>query len=197
MDIKIDENPYRLFKLWMDEAKNLEINDPEAMAFSTVSNLGFPSVRMVLLRNFDQRGFVFFTNYNSRKSKELRENKNGALCIHWKSIRRQVRAVGIVEKVSKEESDNYYNSRPIGSRIGAWASKQSENLSSRKELSDRVVAYSKKFFNNEPVRPDFWGGFRLVPFEMEFWSDGKDRLHDRFLFKLSKNGNWKINRLYP
>ena len=109
MDIKIDENPYRLFKLWMDEAKNLEINDPEAMAFSTVSNLGFPSVRMVLLRNFDQRGFVFFTNYNSRKSKELRENKNGALCIHWKSIRRQVRAVGIVEKVSKEESDNYYN----------------------------------------------------------------------------------------
>ena len=197
MELDLKKHPIEIFSNWLEKAKISEVNDHDAMALSTVSDDGYPSVRMVLLRNFDQRGFVFFTNYNSRKSRELSENKNGALCIHWKSIRRQVRAVGIVEKVSKEESDNYYNSRPLGSRIGAWASKQSENLSSRKELSDRVVAYSKKFFNNEPVRPDFWGGFRLVPFEMEFWSDGKDRLHDRFLFKLSKNGNWKINRLYP
>ena len=197
MQIKNDENPFRLFKLWMDKAKKEEINDPEAMAFSTVASTGIPSVRMVLLRDFDHRGFVFFTNYNSRKSQELNQNHNGALCFHWKSIRRQVRAVGFVEKVSSEESDNYYASRPVGSRIGAWASKQSEKLLSRQELRDRFEKYSKKFSDNEPHRPDFWGGFRLIPSSIEFWSDGKDRLHDRYLFNLSKDGGWEISRLYP
>ena len=196
MQIKSDEDPFKLFSNWLEEAKKSEINDPEAMAFSTVSKENMPSVRMVLLRKFDERGFVFFTNYNSRKSKEIIHNNNGGLCIHWKSLRRQVRAVGKVKKISDYESDEYYNSRHLGSRIGAWASKQSEQLENRQILSDRVAKFKEKFSKELPPRPDFWGGFRLNPNEIEFWSDGEYRLHDRFKFEFIQQ-EWKVQRLYP
>ena len=195
MEINLNEHPVDLFSAWFEEAKKSEINDPQAMSFSSVSEDGYPSVRMVLLRNFDKRGFVFFTNYNSRKAKEIEINAKGALCFHWKSIRRQVRAIGRVEKVSDSESDEYYFSRPLGSQIGAWASRQSENLESREKLIKKVQKYEEKF-RDKPPRPPFWGGYRLVPQEMEFWSDGKFRLHDRFNFKLVEE-EWRINRLYP
>ena len=195
MEINLNEHPVDLFSSWFEEAKKSEINDPQAMSFSSVSEDGYPSVRMVLLRNFDKRGFVFFTNYNSRKAKEIEINSNGGICFHWKSIRRQIRAIGRIEKVSGKESDEYYFSRPLGSQIGAWASRQSENLESREKLIKKVKEYEKKFLD-KPPRPPFWGGFRLVPREMEFWSDGKFRLHDRFNFKLVEEA-WEINRLYP
>ena len=165
------------------------------MSFATVSSDGYPSVRMVLLRKFDKNGFIFFTNYNSRKSNEINVNSKGALCFHWKSLRRQVRAVGNVEKATDQESDDYYFSRPLGSRIGAWASKQSKLLDSRETLLKRVKEYENQF-EDKPPRPEFWGGFRLIPKEIEFWSDGKFRLHDRFRFVQVKN-EWKSNRLYP
>ena len=159
------------------------------MSFATVSSDGYPSVRMVLLRKFDKKGFIFFTNYNSRKSNEINANSKGALCFHWKSLRRQVRAVGNVEKATDQESDDYYFSRPLGSRIGAWASKQSKLLDSRETLLKRVKEYEDRF-EDKPPRPEFWGGFRLIPKEIEFWSDGKFRLHDRFSFVQIKN-EWK------
>ena len=165
------------------------------MSFSSVSEDGYPSIRMVLLRKFDKRGFVFFTNYNSRKAKEIEINAKGAVCFHWKSIRKQVQAIGRIEKVSDNESDEYYFSRPLGSQIGAWASRQSEHLESREKLMKKVQKYEKKFID-KPPRPPFWGGFRLVPQEMEFWSDGKFRLHNRFNFKRVEE-EWEINRLYP
>ena len=197
MEIRKNQNPFKLFSEWLKEAKKLEINDPEAMAFSSVSEKGMPSVRMVLLRNFDKNGFVFFTNYQSRKSQEIYQNPNGALCIHWKSLRRQVRAVGVVEKILDTESDKYFNSRPLGSRIGAWASKQSKPLENRKILSDLVSEFDKRFSTEKIYRPDFWGGFRLKPIEIEFWSDGEFRLHDRFKFELIEKDKWDVKRLYP
>ena len=195
MELNLNKHPIDIFSSWLDEAKISEVNDPDAMSFSTVSDDGYPSVRMVLLRKFDKDGFIFFTNYNSRKSSEIKKNSKGALCFHWKSLRRQVRAVGKIERASKKESDDYYYSRPLGSRIGAWASKQSEKLESRKTLLKRVKEYEHQYKENHP-RPDFWGGFRLIPKEIELWSDGKFRLHDRFKFVLVKN-KWEAQRLYP
>ena len=195
MKFDLNKNPIDLFASWLDEAKITEPNDPDAMSFATVSSDGYPSVRMVLLRKFDKKGFIFFTNYNSRKSNEINVNSKGALCFHWKSLRRQVRAVGNVEKATDQESDDYYFSRPLGSRIGAWASKQSKLLDSRETLLKRVKEYENRF-EDKPPRPKFWGGFRLIPKEIEFWSDGKFRLHDRFRFVQVKN-EWKSNRLYP
>ncbi len=195
MKIDLNKHPIDLFKSWLEEAKITEPNDPDAMSFASVSSDGYPSVRMVLLRKFDKNGFIFFTNYNSRKSNEINVNSKGALCFHWKSIRRQVRVVGNVEKATDQESDDYYFSRPLGSRIGAWASEQSKLLDSRETLLKRVKEYENRFKDNPP-RPEFWGGFRLTPKEIEFWSDGKFRLHDRFRFVQVKN-EWKTNRLYP
>ena len=195
MKFDLNKNPIDLFASWLDEAKITEPNDPDAMSFATVSSDGYPSVRMVLLRKFDKKGFIFFTNYNSRKSNEINANSKGALCFHWKSLRRQVRAVGNVEKATDQESDDYYFSRPLGSRIGAWASKQSKLLDSRETLLKRVEEYENQF-GDKPPRPEFWGGFRLIPKEIEFWSDGKFRLHDRFRFVQVKN-ECKSNRLYP
>ena len=195
MKFDLNKNPIDLFTSWLDEAKTTEPNDPDAMSFATVSSDGYPSVRMVLLRKFDKKGFIFFTNYNSRKSNEINVNSKGALCFHWKSLRRQVRAVGNIEKATEQESDDYYFSRPLGSRIGAWASKQSKLLDSRETLLKRVKEYENRF-EDKPPRPEFWGGFRLIPKEIEFWRDGKFRLHDRFRFVQVKN-EWKSNRLYP
>ena len=195
MDIDLNKHPIDIFSNWLEEAKISEVNDYDAMAFSTVSDDGFPSVRMVLLRKFDKNGFVFFTNYNSRKSIEITNNAKGALCFHWKSLRKQVRAVGRIEKASTKESDDYYYSRPLGSRIGAWASKQSKKLDNRDILLNRVKDYENQF-KDDPPRPEFWGGFRLIPKEIELWSDGKFRLHDRFKFVLVEN-QWEAQRLYP
>ena len=195
MKFDLNIHPIDLFTSGLDEAKTTEPNDPDAMSFASVSSDGYPSVRMVLLRKFNKKGFIFFTNYNSRKSNEINANSKGALCFHWKSLRRQVRAVGNVEKATDQESDDYYFSRPLGSRIGAWASKQSKLLDSRETLLKRVKEYENQF-EDKPPRPEFWGGFRLIPKEIEFWSDGKFRLHDRFRFIQVKN-KWKSNRLYP
>ena len=195
MEIQNGQDPTELLINWIEEAKLKEINDPEAMALSTVSDEGTPSVRMVLLRKIDKEGLVFFTNYNSRKAKEIKSNPKAAICIHWKSIRKQVRAVGVIEKTSSKESDEYYSSRHIGSRIGAWASKQSQVLFNKNILNERVSEYKKKFSEKEPPRPEFWGGYRLVPKEFEFWSDGEYRLHDRFVFL--KEDKWNMHRLYP
>ena len=195
MELDLKKHPIEIFSNWLKEAKTSEVNDHDAMALSTVSDDGYPSVRMVLLRKFDKNGFIFFTNYNSRKSYEIANNGKGALCLHWKSLRKQVRAVGTIEKATAKESDDYYYSRPLGSRIGAWASKQSEKLDSRDTLLNRVKEYENQFDGNPP-RPEFWGGFRLVPKEIELWSDGKYRLHDRFKFVLVNN-QWKAKRLYP
>tara|TARA_B100001996_G_scaffold380023_1_gene366737 strand:+ start:692 stop:1279 length:588 start_codon:yes stop_codon:yes gene_type:complete len=195
MDIDLNKHPIDIFSNWLEEAKISEVNDYDAMAFSTVSDDGFPSVRMVLLRKFDKNGFVFFTNYNSRKSIEITNNAKGALCFHWKSLRKQVRAVGRIEKASTKESDDYYYSRPLGSRIGAWASMQSKKLDNRDILLNRVKNYENQF-KDDPPRPEFWGGFRLIPKEIELWSDGKFRLHDRFKFVLVDN-QWEAQRLYP
>ena len=195
MEIQNGQDPTELLVNWIEEAKLKEINDPEAMALSTVSDEGTPSVRMVLLRKIDKEGLVFFTNYNSRKAKEIKSSPKAAMCIHWKSIRKQVRAVGVIEKTSSKDSDKYYSSRHIGSRIGAWASKQSQVLLNKNILNERVSEYEKKFSEKEPPRPEFWGGYRLVPKEFEFWSDGEYRLHDRFVFL--KEDKWNMHRLYP
>ena len=195
MEIQNGQDPTELLINWIEEAKLKEINDPEAMALSTVSDDGTPSVRMVLLRKIDKKGLVFFTNYNSRKAKEIKSSPKAAMCIHWKSIRKQVRAVGVIEKTSSKDSDEYYSSRHIGSRIGAWASKQSQVLLNKNILNERVSEYEKKFSEKEPPRPEFWGGYRLVPKEFEFWSDGEYRLHDRFVFL--KEDKWNMHRLYP
>ena len=195
MEIQNGQDPTELLVNWIEEAKLKEINDPEAMALSTVSDDGTPSVRMVLLRKIDKKGLVFFTNYNSRKAKEIKSSPKAAMCIHWKSIRKQVRAVGVIEKTSSKDSDEYYSSRHIGSRIGAWASKQSQVLLNKNILNERVSEYEKKFSEKEPPRPEFWGGYRLVPKEFEFWSDGEYRLHDRFVFL--KEDKWNMHRLYP
>jgi len=195
MEIQKGQDPTDLFINWIEEAKLKEINDPEAMALSTVSNDGTPSVRMVLLRKIDKKGLVFFTNYNSRKAREIEYSSKAAICIHWKSIRKQIRAVGLIEKTSGKESDDYYSSRHIGSRIGAWASKQSQILLNKNILNERVKEYKKKFSEKEPPRPEFWGGYRLIPKEIEFWSDGEYRLHDRFVF--IREDKWNMHRLYP
>lgn len=195
MELELKKHPIEIFSNWLEEAKTSEVNDHDAMALSTVSDDGYPSVRMVLLRKFDKNGFIFFTNYKSRKSYEIANNGKGALCLHWKSLKKQVRAVGKIEKATAKESDDYYYSRPLGSRIGAWASKQSEKLDSRDTLLNRVKEHENQFKGNPP-RPEFWGGFRLIPKEIELWSDGKFRLHDRFKFVLVNN-KWEAKRLYP
>jgi pyridoxamine 5'-phosphate oxidase len=189
-------NPYSLFQDWMSQAEENELNDPNAMSLATATKEGIPSVRMVLLKGVDENGFVFYTNLTSRKGRELAENKNVALCLHWKSLRKQVRVEGEIEPVTDEEADEYYQSRARVSRIGAWASKQSQELEGRWELEKRVAEYTAKFGIGEIPRPDFWSGFRVKPRAIEFWSDGKFRLHDRIVYKMV-DGKWQTTRLYP
>ena len=189
------DNPFELFQRWFEEAKKKEINDPNALALGTANKEGIPSVRMVLLKGHSEKGFVFYTNLNSQKGNEIKENPNATMCFHWKSLLRQIRIVGTLKQVDDQTADEYYNSRAYDSRIGAWASKQSKLLDSRETLLKRVKEYENQF-EDKPPRPEFWGGFRLIPKEIEFWSDGKFRLHDRFRFVQVKN-EWKSNRLYP
>ena len=193
---KLDADPYELFDSWFAEAKASEINDPDAMAIASVDSAGMPSVRMVLLKEIVPEGFVFYTNYNSRKSAELLATGKASFVMHWKSLRRQVRVCGQVAQVPAEQSDAYFSSRPRGSRIGAWASDQSKPLASRQELQAAVAAAETRYSDDIP-RPPHWGGFLIRPDEIEFWADGEFRLHDRFRFTKSASGTWQAQRLYP
>jgi pyridoxamine 5'-phosphate oxidase len=197
-DFSAAVEPFRLFADWLKEAEAREINDPNGMALATVDETGLPNLRMVLLKGLDARGFVFFTNFESAKGRELLASRKAALLFHWKSLRRQVRVRGPVEIVSDAEADDYYATRPRGSRIGAWASKQSRPLESRFALEKAVADYGLKFGLGEIPRPGHWSGFRVLPVAFEFWHDRPFRLHDRILFERTGEGEpWAKSRLYP
>ena len=192
----IKEEPHTLFEEWLSEAEANEINDPTAMALATADSEGQPSVRMVLLKGHDERGFVFYTNLGSRKSSEITENPNVALLFHWKSLRRQVRVEGPLSQVTDAEADAYFASRARLSRIGAWASDQSQPLESRAVLEARVAEVEKRFEGQDPPRPKDWSGFRVQPRRIEFWQDGAFRLHDRIVYHF-EDGLWRTQRLFP
>ena len=190
-------NPIELFKIWMDEAKKTEPNDPNAVSLAT-SNNNFPSVRIVLLKDFSQNGFVFYTNLNSQKGNELKENPKAAMCFHWKSLLRQIRINGAVTQVADDVADKYYNSRSYDSRIGAWASKQSKKLTSRDQLIDSIKEYKDKYNdeNNVP-RPSHWSGWILSPQSIEFWLDGDSRIHERLKYVKDSSDQWIKYLLSP
>ena len=188
--------PYALFDEWLKEAEASEPNDPNTLALASVDESGMPNVRMVLLKGVDERGFVFYTNFESAKGQEVLGAMKAAMCFHWKSLRRQVRVRGPVEIVTDEEADAYYNSRHPQSRLGAWASDQSRPLDGRQTLIDRVEEYREKYGEENIPRPPHWSGFRIKPDTIEFWQDGEFRLHDRIVFSPSGDG-WDKVRLYP
>ena len=192
------DDPIELFKVWMDEAKKSEPNDPNALSLATSNKDNLPSVRMVLLKEFSQKGFVFYTNLNSQKGNELKENPNAAMCFHWKSLLRQIRISGKITQVEDSVADQYYNSRGYESRIGAWASKQSKELKNRDELENSIKEFKKKFNdkNNVP-RPEHWSGWNLSPIRIEFWLDGDSRIHERLNYTIDKSGNWIKSLLSP
>ena len=192
------ENPIELFDEWFNEAKKTEINDPNALALATSTKDGEPSVRMVLLKDFNQNGFVIYTNLDSKKSTDIKNNPNASMCFHWKSILRQVRITGKIIKVSNKDADIYFQSRDYESRIGAWASKQSSVLKNREELYQEIESYKKKYSdkNNVP-RPSNWSGWNLNPNEIEFWLDGKNRIHQRLKYIKKQNGIWNRFLLSP
>ena len=192
------ENPIELFNEWFNEAKKTEINDPNALALATSSKDGTPSVRIVLLKGFSQNGFVIYTNLDSKKSIDIKSNPKASMCFHWKSLLRQIRITGEITKVSDEDADLYFKSREYESRIGAWASKQSSVLKNREELYQEIENYKKKYSdkNNVP-RPSYWSGWNLNPNEVEFWLDGKDRIHQRLKYIKSQNGIWNRSLLSP
>ena len=188
--------PLELFANWFGDAEKTEPNDPNAVALATVDAEGLPDVRMVLLKGYDERGFVFYTNFESAKGVEILGSMKAAMCFHWKSLRRQVRLRGPVEIVSDEEADAYYASRARGSRIGAWASKQSRPLESRFALEKAVAEYTARHAIGDIPRPPYWSGFRIMPQTIEFWHDRPFRLHDRLVFSREGEG-WRTTRLYP
>lgn len=191
------DDPFILFRTWKKEAVLKELNDPDAIALATVDSEGLPNVRMVLLRFIEDDGFVFFTNYGSAKGKEIEASGKVAFVCHWKSIRRQIRVRGIISRDETQLSENYFNQRPLESRIGAWASRQSTVLDSKDTLLNKIDSLKKNFGENPP-KPPFWGGLRIKPLEMEFWCDGEYRIHDRFLWQRNNIGSsWNINRLSP
>ena len=192
------DDPFKLFEKWFDEAKKKEINDPNALALGTASKTGIPSVRMVLLKGFDKNGFVFYTNLNSQKGNELKENPNASMCFHWKSLLRQIRIVGTLKQVDDKTADDYYNSRAYDSRIGAWASKQSSVLKSRDELLDALNDFKDKYKDKDNVpRPSHWSGWNLKPSSIEFWLDGDNRIHERLKYTKNTKGEWIRSLLSP
>ena len=192
------EDPIQLFKIWMDEAKKTEPNDPNAVALATADKNNYPSIRMVLLKDFNKDGFVFYTNLNSQKGNELKVNPKASMCFHWKSLLRQIRISGLVSLVTDDVANEYYNSRGYESRIGAWASKQSEVLTSRDELISSIENYKKKYNNQNKVpRPSHWSGWNLSPLSIEFWLDGDNRIHERLKYTKDTNGYWVKSLLNP
>ena len=190
-------NPVKQFSKWWDDAVKSEIDEVNAATLATSSLQGKPSARIILLKGFDERGFVFFTNYESNKGKSLFINPQTTLVFFWKELQRQVRIEGIAGKVSDDESDEYFSSRPEGSKIGAWASPQSQVIKDRSELEKNVKKLEQQYSNKNIPRPSFWGGFRICPESVEFWQGRPNRLHDRILYTLQKNNSWKIERLAP
>ena len=195
-ELSADTTPAQLFEQWFNDAKQSGVLLPEAMSVSSCNADGQPSSRMVLLKDYDEKGFVFFTNYASRKSHELDENNKVALLFHWNVLQRQVRIEGIVEKVSIQESADYFHSRDRGSQVGAWASKQSQKLKHDDELKERMSYYQEKFSQDEVPHPEFWGGWRIKPHTIEFWQGRSNRLHDRICFE-KQNEQWTQHKLHP
>ena len=192
-----EANPVDLFKKWFAAAEKSEINDPNALSVATSSKDGIPSVRMVLLKGLSDKGFVFYSNFNSKKGNDLKNNPNASMCFHWKSLRRQVRITGKVAVVEKEEADNYFNSRKYGSKISAWASSQSEKMGNRNEFLNKIKEYEKKFPMEKDVpRPPHWSGWRILPNEIEFWVEVDNRSHQRLIYK-KESGKWVKEILYP
>lgn len=191
------DNPIELFKKWFAKADESEINDPNAVAIATSNKHNQPNVRMVLLKGLSEKGFVFYTNFESKKGEELKENQKASMCFHWKSLRRQVRAIGKVEQVSAKEADNYFNSRPYKNKIGAWASLQSKKLDNRETFLKKIKEFEVKYPDQNKVpRPPHWSGWRLLPHEIEFWLDGDGRIHERLNYR-KNNGIWEKELLYP
>ena len=192
------DDPIQLFKIWMEEAKKSEPNDPNALSLATSNKNNFPSVRMVLLKNFNENGFVFYTNLKSQKGNELKDNPKAAMCFHWKSLLRQIRINGTVSQVLDKDADEYYNSRAYESRIGAWASKQSEELNNREQLTNSIKEYKKKYSDEKKVpRPGYWSGWNLSPLSIEFWLDGDSRIHERLKYTKNSIGQWNKSLLSP
>jgi pyridoxamine 5'-phosphate oxidase len=198
MDVAdVDRNPFRQFDAWFAQAVDAKLPEPNTMTLATVDSRGRPSARIVLIKGVDERGFMFFTNYESRKGRELADNPHASLLFYWIELERQVRIEGTVVKASPAESDQYYESRPLGSRIGAWASEQSQVIESRTVLEAREKEISAKY-GEHPPRPPHWGGYRLIPDAIEFWQGRPSRLHDRLLYtRAVEGGDWQIARLSP
>ena len=192
------DDPIDLFKHWFNEAKKSELNDPNALSLATSDAKGFPSVRVVLLKDYSQNGFVFYTNLNSKKSLSIKENPRAEMCFYWKSLSRQIRINGTILQVSEKEADDYYSTRPYGSKLAAWASKQSEVLKSKAELIDSIKEYKKKYNDEKKVpRPKNWSGWRLLPKEIEFWMRVENRIHERLKYSKNNNGEWDKVLLNP
>lgn len=194
---EVDPDPFALFADWLEQAKATGLIEPNAMTLATVNGEGHPSARMMLLKSFDTRGFEFYTNYTGRKAGELAANPWAAMTFWWPSLERQVRIEGVTEKVSAAESDDYYNSRPKGSRLGAWVSHQSSIIPDRSVLEARHAELTAEYADREPERPPFWGGYRLTPVTIEFWQGGVHRLHDRLRYRREEGSAWIIERLSP
>ncbi len=193
----LELNPLKQFELWFNQAIEAEILEPNAFSLATVGSDMMPSIRTVLLKMYDEEGFVFFSNYKSKKAMQIEQNPKCAIHFAWLGLERQVKIEGTIEKISKTESLKYFLSRPKGSQIGAWVSHQSEIISSRSLLEAKFNEIKNKFLNGEIPFPNFWGGYQIKPLVIEFWQGGKDRLHDRFEYQLLSNGSWEINRLAP
>ncbi|MBA1338002.1 MAG: pyridoxamine 5'-phosphate oxidase [Pelagibacterales bacterium] len=191
------DNPVDLFKKWLSKAEENEVNDPNAVALATSNKNNQPSVRIVLLKGLSDKGFVFYTNFNSKKGNELKSNQRASMCFHWKSLRRQIRIIGRVEKVTDVEADEYFNSRPYKNKIGAWASSQSDILEKREIFLQKIKEFENKYPDQENVpRPSYWSGWRVIPSEIEFWVDGEGRIHERLNYK-KFNEKWIKELLYP
>ena len=197
LEANVSADPVTQFSIWWQQALDSNIDEPNAMTLATASCDGLPSARIVLLKGFNENGFVFFTNYKSYKAIQLEENPKACLVFFWKELERQVRIVGLVKKVTAEESDEYYNSRPKYSRISALASPQSQVIKNRQWIDEQFLKLLDKYEDEEPLRPDYWGGYILKPIIIEFWQGRPSRLHDRIQYTLEDNGEWKIERLAP
>ena len=196
-ELDVDPNPFQQFQVWFNQALLAQLPEPNAMTLATATRAGIPSARIVLLKGFDEQGFVFYTNYQSRKGQELLDNPHGALVFWWAELERQVRIEGYIEKVSDQETETYFHSRPVGSQLGAWASNQSQVIRDRTVLETRLQELTTRYQNQTVPRPPHWGGYRLSPTAIEFWQGRPSRLHDRLLYKHLEDNSWKIERLSP